>query len=84
MLARDVVMDRGIFEAAAPLLNRQLAYEITRFTFGTEAEFRRRAADDAAIQLALRLADGATTQPDLFARATGLPGAATASRAAAR
>jgi carboxyl-terminal processing protease len=84
LLARDVVMDRGIFEAAAPLLNRQLAYEITRFTFGTEAEFRRRAADDAAIQLALRLADGATTQPDLFARATGLPGAATASRAPAR
>ena len=84
LVARDVVMDRGIFEAAAPLLNRQLAYEITRFSFGAEAEFRRRAADDAAIQLALRLTGGAATQRDLFARAAGLPGTAPASRAASR
>jgi carboxyl-terminal processing protease len=84
LVARGVVMDRGVFEAAAPLLNRQLAYEITRFTFDAEAEFRRRAADDSAIQLALRLASGAATQRELFARATGLPGTAPASRAAAR
>ena len=73
--ARGVAMDRGIYDAAAPLVNRQLAYEIARFGFGGDAEFRRRAADDAVIQTALRLSTGATSQRELFARAAAAPGA---------
>jgi carboxyl-terminal processing protease len=73
--ARGVVMDRAIYEAAAPLVNRQLAYEIARFGFGGDAEFRRRAADDAVIQTALRLSTGVTSQRELFARAAAAPGA---------
>jgi carboxyl-terminal processing protease len=73
MTARKIGMDRAVFDAAAPLVDRQLAYEVTRYGFGTEAEFRRRAQDDAAIQLALRLAGGATTQQELFRRAESLP-----------
>jgi carboxyl-terminal processing protease len=70
---RGVTMDRGVFDAAGALVNRQLAYEITRYGFGGEAEFRRRAADDAVIQTALRLAEGAQSQRELFARAAALP-----------
>jgi carboxyl-terminal processing protease len=70
---RGVKMDRGTYDAASALVNRQLAYEITRYGFGGEAEFRRRAADDAVIQSALRLADGAQSQRELFARAAAMP-----------
>ena len=73
MLQRGVAMDRGTYDAAAALVNRQLSYEITRYNFDSEAEFRRRAGDDAVIQLALRLASGAASQRDLFARAAELP-----------
>ncbi|MDF1505271.1 S41 family peptidase, partial [Roseisolibacter sp. H3M3-2] len=71
--ARGVVMDRGVFDAAAPLVNRQLAYEVTRIGWGSEAEFRRRAADDAVIQTALRLAGGVGSQRELSARAAAHP-----------
>ena len=81
MTARGIVLDRAVFDAAAPLVDRQLAYEVTRYSFGPEAEFRRRAQDDAAIQLALRLATGATTQQALFQRADALPRLRTAAAA---
>ncbi|MGZ9247803.1 MAG: S41 family peptidase [Gemmatirosa sp.] len=73
LVKRGVTMDRGTYDAAAALVNRQLAYEITRYGFDGEVEFRRRAADDAVIQMALRLAEGARSQRDLFARAAELP-----------
>jgi carboxyl-terminal processing protease len=69
MQARGIAMDRGTYDAAAPLVTRQLAYEAARFAFGTEAEFRRRAADDEVIGKALSFARGARTQEDLFVRA---------------
>jgi carboxyl-terminal processing protease len=74
---RGVSMDRGTFDAARPLVDRQLAYEVTRYAFGTEAEFRRRANDDAVLATAVRLVTGAATPKELFARAAALPTAAT-------
>ena len=62
--------------AAASYVPRSIATPrctIARYNFDSEAEFRRRAGDDAVIQLALRLASGAATQRDLFARAAELP-----------
>ena len=73
LVARGVAMDRGTYDSAAPLINRQLAYEITRYLFDADAEFQRRAADDVVIQAALRLAQGAGSQQELFARAAALP-----------
>jgi carboxyl-terminal processing protease len=46
MTARGIAMDRQTYDAAAPLVTRQLAYEATRYAFGAEAEFRRRAAGE--------------------------------------
>ena len=73
MKERGVAMDRATYEGATPLVSRQLAYETARYAFGADAEFRRRAADDAAINSALALASGVATQKDLFARAAALP-----------
>jgi carboxyl-terminal processing protease len=69
MTARGIAMDRQTYDAAAPLVTRQLAYEATRFAFGAEAEFRRRAADDEVINRALTLARGVRSQKELFSRA---------------
>jgi len=73
LLARGVTMDRATFDAAASLVDRRLGYEIARAAFGPDAEFRRRAAGDAALRTAQRLAAGATSQQQLFARAAALP-----------
>ena len=69
LVARGVAMDRGTYDAASALVDRQLAYEILRYGFDADAEFRRRAADDAVIQRAIQLAAGVGSQRDLFARA---------------
>jgi hypothetical protein len=73
LLARGVTMDRPTFDAAASLVDRRLGYEVARAAFGPEAEFRRRAAEDAALRAAQRLAAGARSQQELFARAAALP-----------
>jgi carboxyl-terminal processing protease len=69
MAARGIAMDRGAFEAAGQLVTRQLTYEIARYVFGQDVEFRRRAADDPVINSAIGLARGARTQRELFDRA---------------
>jgi carboxyl-terminal processing protease len=72
---RGVTVDRAVYDSAAGLVSRQLGYEIARFAFGPEAEFRRRAADDEAITTALDLMRDATSQRDLLARAAARPAA---------
>ncbi|MBV9879355.1 MAG: S41 family peptidase [Gemmatirosa sp.] len=74
MTARGIAMDRASFDAAGPLVTRQLAYEITRYSFGPEAEFRRRAADDPVINAALGASRGVRTQRELFSRAPATHG----------
>ena len=73
LVERKVTMDRGTYDAARALVDRQLAYEVTRYVFGSEAEFRRRANDDVALAQAVRLAAGASTPRALLDRAARLP-----------
>ena len=69
MSARGVVMDRSIYDDAAPVVSQLLSYDIARYAFGPEAEFKRRVANDRAIKTALELAAGVTTQRALLEKA---------------
>jgi carboxyl-terminal processing protease len=69
MSARGVVMDRGIYDESAPVVRLLLSYDIARYVFGPEAEFKRRVASDKAIAVALELATGATSEQQLLERA---------------
>ena len=70
MRTRGIDIPRDVFDAAQPLVERLLSYEIARYVFGSEAEFRRRAAQDKVLQKALILARGARSEQDLLRRAT--------------
>lgn len=65
---RGVAPDRPIFDAASPWIARSLGYEMTRVTFGADAEFQRRAREDAAIQRAARVLAGSRAPREVFAR----------------
>lgn len=69
MVARGVVMDRGIFDESASVVRQLLVYDIARYVYGPEAEFKRRVANDKAIATALELARGASSQGALLQRA---------------
>jgi carboxyl-terminal processing protease len=66
--ARKVAPDRRTFDAASPWIARALGYEMTRVAFGPEAEFMRRAQDDAPLLRASRLLHGVRSPRDVFAR----------------
>ena len=70
MVTRGVVMDRGIYDEYSPVVRQLLGYDIARYVFGPEAEFKRRVASDKAIATALELATGAASQKVLLQRAT--------------
>ena len=69
MVARGVVMDRSIYDEYSPVVRQLLAYDIARYVFGPEAEFKRRVTHDRAIKTALELATGAGTQQVLLRKA---------------
>jgi hypothetical protein len=69
MVARGVVMDRGIYDESAPVVRQLLSYDIARYVFGPEAEFKRRVSNDKAIATALEIATGADSQQTLLRRA---------------
>lgn len=69
MTARGVNIPRSVFDEAHAMVSRVIAFDIARYVFGPEAEFRRRAAVDRPLQKALELARGATSGQDLFRRA---------------
>ena len=69
MVARGVVMDRGIYDEYSDVVRQLLGYDIARYVFGPEAEFKRRVANDKAIATALELATGAQSQKVLLQRA---------------
>jgi carboxyl-terminal processing protease len=71
MVARGVVMDKGVYDESSSVVKLLLGYDIARYVFGPDAEFRRRVANDFAIKSALQLATGATTQHVLLDRAKG-------------
>ncbi|MDQ3243985.1 MAG: S41 family peptidase, partial [Gemmatimonadota bacterium] len=69
MMSRGVVMDRGIFDESTAVVSSLLSYDIARYAFGPEAEFKRRVAGDQAIKTALELASGAGSQRALLDKA---------------
>jgi hypothetical protein len=83
MRARGVEIPRAVFDEAQPLIERQLAFEIERYVFGGDAEFRRRASTDKVLQKALELARGAQSERDLLRRATANTAADTVNDVAA-
>ncbi len=69
MKARGIDIPRGIYDEAEPLVSRLIGFDIARYLFGTEAEFRRRASVDKPLQKALELARGAKSEHDLLRKA---------------
>ncbi|MBX6330821.1 MAG: S41 family peptidase [Gemmatimonadaceae bacterium] len=69
LAAKRIALDRAHFDAAARTVDRLLGYEITRYVFGADAEFRRKLRDDRVVAAALDLVAGASTERDVLARA---------------
>lgn len=63
--ARGIVVDRIVYDSAQTLVNRALGGQITRFVFGTQAEFARTLREDADLAKARELLRGAATPSDL-------------------
>jgi carboxyl-terminal processing protease len=72
MVARGVDVPRMIYDESAPLVSSLVAYDIARYMYGQEAEFRRRVANDKVIAIALQIATGATSETQLLDRAAVL------------
>jgi carboxyl-terminal processing protease len=70
MKTRGIEIPRLPFDEAEPLVSRLIGFDIARYVFGSEAEFRRRASVDKPLQKALQLARGARTENDLLRKAT--------------
>jgi carboxyl-terminal processing protease len=70
MKVRGIEIPRSVYDDAEPLVSRMLGFEIARYVFGGDAEFRRRASADKALQKALELAHGAKSEHDLIRKAT--------------
>ena len=69
MQGRGVVVERAVYDSASALVSRLLAAQITRFVFGTQAEFARGLREDAALAKARELLQGVSTPTDLLRRA---------------
>jgi hypothetical protein len=61
-----------VFDDASLVVSRLLSYEIARFVFGPEVEFRRRANDDRALLEAVRIASGARSPRDPLRRVAAI------------
>jgi len=70
MKQRGIDIPRSVFDEAEPLVTRIIGYDIARYVFGSDAEFRRRASGDKALQRALELAHGSRSESDLLRKAT--------------
>lgn len=71
VVGRKVLIDRALYDAAAEWVARSLGYEMTRVSFGAEAEFMRRAQDDIVLQRAVQLLQKARTPREVFAGLEG-------------
>jgi carboxyl-terminal processing protease len=70
LTARDVQLTREVFDSSSDLVGDQLGYEIARYVFGAEAELRRRALDDKALQKGLSMLRQARTPKELLTLAS--------------
>ena len=58
---RGVAIADSVFEGGSRIVGEQLGYEIARYTFGADAERRRRAAEDVQILQAIELVRGTSS-----------------------
>ena len=65
---RGIALDRAVYDSAQTLVNRALGGQITRFVFGTQAEFARSLREDADLAKARELLRGVSTPADLVRR----------------
>ena len=72
MKARGIDVPRSVYDEAAPVVSRLIALDVSRYIFGSEAEFRRRASTDSVLNKALEIARGAKSEQDLLRRAMAL------------
>ena len=64
--AKGVDVSPPVFEGARALVEEQLGYEVARYVFGRQAEFRRRSLDDEQLQTAFGLLRKAQTPRELM------------------
>jgi carboxyl-terminal processing protease len=67
LVAAKVEVDRQLFDAARPTIDKWLSHFVTRFAFGDSAAARREMPDDPQLLRALELMKKGSTQKDLFA-----------------
>jgi carboxyl-terminal processing protease len=70
MKQRGIDIPRTVFDEGEPLVTRLIGYDIARYVFGSEAEFRRRASVDEALQRALQLAHGSPSESELLRKSS--------------
>jgi carboxyl-terminal processing protease len=67
LVAAKVDVDKQLFDAARPTIDKWLSHFVTRFAFGDSAAARREIPDDPQLQRAIELMKKGSTQKDLFA-----------------
>jgi hypothetical protein len=58
---RGVAIADSVFEGGSRIVGQQLGYEIARYSFGSDAERRRRAAEDIQVLQAMDLVRGTSS-----------------------
>ncbi|HEX8360155.1 MAG TPA: S41 family peptidase [Longimicrobium sp.] len=76
LAARGVPVDRAVWTAGLPLIDRLIADRVTSLALGEEASFLLTVPRDAQLQAALRVLRGARTQRDALARVPSAVGGA--------
>ena len=66
--SRGIVVERAVFDSAQTAVNRALGTQITRFVFGTQAEYARALREDATLAKARELLRDAPTPAELVRR----------------
>jgi hypothetical protein len=64
-----VKIDRGTYDRAESLVSRVLGAQISRYTFGPQAEFARNLRGDRSVAVALGLLNGVHSPRELLDRA---------------
>jgi hypothetical protein len=65
-VAKGITVDDARFNSAGRFVEEQISYEVARYVFGRQAEFRRRVGDDKQVAKALELLRQAPTPKGLL------------------
>lgn len=71
LAAKGVTLTPAQVAGGTTLMNDQLAYEVSRYVFGRQAEIRRRSTDDPQVRAAIELLRSAPTRAALMAKPAG-------------